>query len=140
MIAWPSREVMVSLMRYASVGAATNLAGYLAYLGLTHQGVDPKLAMSLLYALVVCLSFLGNRFWSFRHEGDMARAGLRYIFTNALGYVLNLLLLLFFVDFLKLNHAYVQFAAIFVVAGFQFVLLRVFVFSRPEGADPRIHT
>ncbi|WP_323015841.1 GtrA family protein [Devosia sp.] len=126
-------------MRYACVGAATNLIGYLAYLGLTHQGVDPKIAMSLLYGLVVCIGFLGNRFWSFRHEGNMARAGLRYIFTNALGYGLNLALLLFFVDFLKLNHAYVQFAAIFVVAGFQFVLLRVFVFSRPQGTDSRIH-
>ncbi|ODT82048.1 MAG: hypothetical protein ABS76_09450 [Pelagibacterium sp. SCN 64-44] len=138
MIAWPSRDVMTSLIRYASVGMATNLVGYLAYLGLTYWGADPKLAMTFLYAAVVCVGFLGNRFWSFRHKGDMASAGLRYVFTNVLGYGLNLALLLCFVDLMGFDHAYVQLAAIFVVAAFQFLLLRLFVFGRPQGDGSRV--
>lgn len=46
-----------------------------------------------------------------------------------MGYLLNLILLLLFVDWLDFPHQIVQGIAIVVVAIFLFVVLRIFVFA-----------
>lgn len=37
------------LMRYGTIGVLMNGAGFLVYLAMTSAGVEPKLAMTLLY-------------------------------------------------------------------------------------------
>ena len=56
-------------LRYAFVGLSSNLVLYLAYLGLTALGMGPRLAMSILYAVGVTVTFAVNRRWSFSHDG-----------------------------------------------------------------------
>jgi len=116
------------LVRYAVVGIASNLAGYLVYLFITWLGVGPKTAMTCLYLLGATVSFVGNRQWTFGHRGSIAAGALRFAFAHLLGYLLNLTLLVVFVDRLGFPHQLVQGIAIFVVAGFLFVLFRWFVF------------
>jgi putative flippase GtrA len=122
------------LVRYAVVGIATNLAGYAVYLLVTWAGVEPKLAMSCLYAIGATVSFLGNRTWTFGHRGNVAGAAARFAIAHLLGYLLNLALLVVFVDRLGFPHQLVQAVAVVVVALFLFVLFRVFVF--PGGRQP----
>ena len=122
---------MKQLARYAVVGIATNATGYLAYLLITWLGVGPKVTMTCLYLVAATASFLGNRRWTFSHRGHIGRNAIRFAVAHLLGYLLNLAILLVFVDHLGLAHQLVQVAAMFVVALFLFALFRLFVF--PAG-------
>lgn len=119
---------MKQLLRYAAVGVGSNVAGYLAYLALTWLGTGPKLAMTCLYVLGASVSFVANRAWTFAHRGSIGASALRFAIAHALGYLLNLSILVVFVDHLGFPHQAVQAVAIVVVALFLFALFRAFVF------------
>lgn len=121
------------ILRYAVVGISSNSIGYAAYLALTWLGVPFKLAMSFLYALSICISFLGNRNWTFEHRGNVMGAAWRFGLAHAIGYLLNLGLLTVFVDKLGYPHECVQAAAIFVLGSFLFVFFKTFVFRHYEA-------
>lgn len=124
------------LLRYGIVGLASNGAGYLAYLGLTAVGLPPKLSMTALYATATAIAFFGNRRFTFGDDGRIGPAALRFALVYLTGWVVNLCLLLVFVDHLGHPHWLVQGIAILVVAAMLFVLQRRFVFRHP--ADPRL--
>lgn len=123
------------LLSYAMVGGLSNLAGYALYLLLTHLGCTPKLTMTMLYAAGAAIGFFANRRFTFRHDGHVGSAGIRFMLAHASGYLLNLALLLLFVDGLGFAHQIVQAIAIVVVALFLFMLFRSFVFVQrsPES-------
>jgi putative flippase GtrA len=117
------------LFKYTLIGVLTNLLGYIIYLVLTNLGGSPKITMTALYAVGVGISFFANRRFTFQHKGHLGVTGYRYLIVQLLGYLLNLFLLLFFVDWLGYSHQLIQAIAVFVVAGFLFVLFRIFVFT-----------
>jgi len=120
-------------VRYAVVGLASNAFGYLLYLALTHLGMGHKLAMSLLYAVGVLQTFVFNKRWSFRFDGDATPALVRYATAYALGYIINLSALLLLVDQMGLPHQWVQGVMIVLVALLLFVAQRYWVFAKhPE--------
>lgn len=123
------------LFRYSLVGVVSNVVGYLIYLILTYMGGTPKLTMSLLYGIGATVGFFGNRSFTFAHQGSIVGAGWRYLISHCIGYLLNLSILILFVDKFGFAHQWVQGAAIFIVAVFLFLVFKVFVFpvSR-EGA------
>ena len=116
------------LFRYGLVGVVNNLLGYLAYLLLTYWGVDHKVAMTLLYILGSTIGFFGNRQWAFSHQGNVLSSALRYCVAHFCGYLMNLILLVVFVDKLGYPHQAVQALAIIVVAGFLYIMFKLFVF------------
>jgi putative flippase GtrA len=122
------------LLRYATVGVAHNLAGYLLYLLATHWGGEPKLVMSVLFALGIAVSFVFNRRWAFEHTGPAASSLCRFFAVYLLGYVLNFLALWIFHDQLGYAHQWVQAAATVSIAALSFLLNRYFVFSAPVTA------
>lgn len=117
------------LVRYGLVGVASNLSGYLVYLLITYWGVEPKKTMTLLYIVGAAIGFIGNRKWAFTHKGSMLKSGIRYFVAHFFGYLINLLILLTFVDRLGYPHQCVQAVAIIIVAGFLFLVFKHFVFS-----------
>lgn len=129
---WRGRSFK-SVVLYGVIGLASNLVGYAAYLVLTHMGSDPKLAMSLLYAIACSIGFFGNRRWTFDHQGNVLGSALRFLAAHFLGYLMNLSILVVFVDRLGYPHQAVQAVAIFVVAAFLYVAFRWFVFPRKMG-------
>lgn len=124
-----------SLFRYAIVGGATNLIGYLTYLFLTHLGSDPKVAMSCLYILGSLIGYFGNRNWTFEDSGRKLTSAFRYSIAHLLGYLINLTLLIFFVNKLGYPHQYVQAAAVVIVAAFLFVVFKIFVFQSTKSRE-----
>ncbi|MBI3481177.1 MAG: GtrA family protein [Nitrosomonadales bacterium] len=126
---------MLQLLRYGLVGIATNLALYGFYLLMTYLGIAPKPAMTAAYITGALIGFAGHRNWTFSHQGAVLGAGARYCIAHLMGYLLNFLILLMFVDKLGYSHQLVQAAAIFVVAGFLFVTFRYFVFPKTGHAD-----
>ena len=132
-----ARTLFPTLVRYAVVGLTTNAIGYGVYLLVTWMGVPPKMAVTLLYPVGAMVSFLGNRKWTFSHEGEALPSLVRYWVTHCMGYGLNWLLLYVFVDHLGHPHQWVQGIAVFVVAGFLFVMFRFFVFPH---VGPDMHS
>ena len=123
-----SGEPISQLFRYGMVGISTNLALYLLYLMITYLGIEPKSAMTLVYIAGVILGYIGHRNWTFGHKGAMLGSGARYFIAHLIGYLINFLILLTFVDKLGYAHQWVQAAAIIVVAMFLFLAFRYFVF------------
>lgn len=122
------------LLRYGLLGLATNIAGFLVYLLVTHLGAPPAATMSFFYAIGAILGFWGNKRLTFAHRGGVLASGMRYVLVHAVGYCLNLLLLLIFVNKLGYPHQWVQGAAILIVAGYLFLAFKFFVFAHPERA------
>ncbi len=121
-------------IRYATVGLGSNIVLYLAYLALTAAGIDSKLAMTLLYVLGVVQTFAFNKRWSFRHGGVRGATFVRYCASYALGYLINLGVLLVFVDRLGYPHQAVQGVMILALAILLFLLQKYWVF-RPTAAS-----
>lgn len=116
------------LIRYSIVGITANIIGYAVYILLTALGVSPKITISVLYSTLVVIGFFANRRFTFGHNNHIGLTAMRYLVVQLFGYLLNLSLLMLFVDWLGLAHQLVQFIAIIVVAIFLFVLSRFFVF------------
>jgi putative flippase GtrA len=116
------------LVRYAVVGGGINLLLYLGYLLIHHWGLDPKISMSLIYALGVCIGFFSHRKWTFAQTGDTRKSIIRFLCAHAMGYCINFLILFIFVDHFAYPHAWVQGISIFVVAIFLFIIFKYWVF------------
>ena len=125
-------KTLRQLFRYGMIGLLTNFLGYALYFFLTYLWSSPKLTMTVLYSAGALIGFFAN-------DGRIGVAGMRYMFAQLLGYLLNLSLLVLFVDRLGFAHQLVQAVAIVVVAIFLFVLLRFFVFAPqlPENGAMR---
>ncbi|WP_092441178.1 MULTISPECIES: GtrA family protein [unclassified Pseudomonas] len=133
----PSQMVFRQFFRYAMIGVLTNFCGYAVYLFLTYLWGAPKLTMTLLYSVGALIGFIANRRFTFRHDGHIGIAGSRYLLVQLTGYLLNLLLLTLFVDWMGFTHQLVQAVSIIVVAVFLFVLSRVFVFA-PQPTEKEV--
>ena len=115
-------------IRYALVGLGSNAASYLVYIIVTWLGVESKTAMTWLYLLGAIQTFFFNKQWSFRFHGAPVPALARYAVAYALGYAVNLLGLMFFVDHVGMPHQVVQGAMIVTVAVLLFVAQKYWVF------------
>ena len=123
-----SKKTLRQFFSYALIGVLTNISGYAIYLLLTNLWGAPKITMTVLYIVGASAGFFANRRYTFRHHGSIGLAGVRYLLAQTAGYLLNLTLLLVFVDWLGVAHQIIQAIAIIVVAIFLFVVLRFFVF------------
>ena len=121
------------IIRYGFVGVLSNLVGYVIYLALTNYYSAPKVTATLLYAVGAMVGFMGNRSFTFRSNDRLVGTGVRYIFVYFLGYLLNIWLLFYYSDRLGYRHEWVQAAAIFVVAAFLFIAMKLFVFRGVEN-------
>lgn len=119
------------LSSYILVGIGSNFLGYLLYL-LGAFWLDPKVAMTVLYFTGIGISYIGNRKFTFPEARSSSFTLIRYFAVYLLGYILNLFLILFFVDILGYQHQLVQGIAILLVAIFLFIGLRFMVFTHPR--------
>ena len=117
------------LLRHGIVGTSINLIGYSIYLLMTYIGLNPKIVMSTLYIIATTVGFFTSQKWIFQHKGNFFGTGMRYIIAHALGYLLNLSILIIAVDHLGHPHYWVQAISIFIVAFFLFLLCKFFVFK-----------
>lgn len=127
----------LQLVRYGVVGVASNGASYLIYLLITTLGLEAKLAMTLVYLVGASIGFVGNRKWTFDHNGAATSAALRYVLAHTFGYLLNLTILYVFVDIYGYPHQWVQAVAIIVVAGFLFTIFKFMVFNDSKSVSKK---
>ena len=120
---------MKKLVRYGLVGLASNAAAYVAYLVLAEVGGSPIVSMTCVYLVAATIGFWGNRQLTFAHRGSPFGAAGRYLLAYAVGYAINLGMLLVLVDGYGYPHPLVQAVAILVVASYLFLALTFFVFT-----------
>lgn len=129
---------MIQLIRYGLVGVSSNFAVYCVYLLITYYGIEPKIAMTMMYIIGALFGFVGHRRWSFAHNGDYKSAALRFVMAHLFGYLLNFMILFTFVDRLGYAHQWIQAAAIIIVAGVLFLAYKYFVFPEEALHDSKI--
>ena len=122
------------LVRYGIVGVASNASIYVLYLVLTAVGMEPKLAMSLLYMVGVLQNFVFNKSWTFRYVGQGRAAFWRHVILYVVGYLVQLLLLTLMVDTLHWRHQWVMAGVVVVMAVFFFLGQKFWVFRRSSTA------
>ena len=90
----PNQKTSRQIFSYALIGVLTSFLIYLFCLLLTYLWGAPKSTMTALYFLGVSIGFFANRRFTFRHDGGIGVAGVRYLLAQVRGYLLNLVLLL----------------------------------------------
>jgi putative flippase GtrA len=123
---------LIQFLRFAVVGLASNALGFCWYLLLTWLGFGPKVAMTLLFVIGTLQTFVFNKRWSFQYSGTDNSVLLRYLASYGLGYLVNLVMLVWLVDYARFPHALVQAALIFLVAILMFLLQKFWVFRNPS--------
>ncbi|WP_290512922.1 GtrA family protein [Aeromicrobium sp.] len=126
---------MRQLIRYGLIGLTSNAIAFGIYVLITAWGSAPTVAMTIVYLTAATISFFANRKLTFGHDGSMWSAGGRYVVAHGIGYLLNLAILVVLVDRLGYSHVWVQGLAIFVVAGYLFLMFKFFVFAAPRQTD-----
>ena len=130
-----AHRTLGELIRFGVVGIAHNLLGYLVYLLITWLGVDPKLAVAILYPLGTAFSYWANRRWTFGHQGQVIHSMSRYLAMHVFGYLLNIAIIYVGVDLLQFPHQLVQLFAMFFLAGLFFLISKFVVFSHREVSE-----
>lgn len=85
------------MLRYTIAGLTTNTVNYLTFLLLLWMQVPPVRAAVLCYALGVILSYLAQRYWTFKSQSSHGRDVPRFIAAYAVGLavtVVSMILLL----------------------------------------------
>ena len=129
------KRASIEFLRYAIVGLVSNAIGYIIYIALTLVNFEPKLAMSLIYGLIVLQTFIFNKNWTFRFGGADTPALMRYVISYLMGYVINLTSLVILVDHAGLPHELVQGMTILGVAALLFLAQKYWVFRPGTSGD-----
>lgn len=119
----------IQVLRFGFIGLASNLVLYFLYLGLTNIGVGYKFAMSLVYIVGVFQTFIFNKKWTFNNHGDLSVTFMRYVILYGVGYLINLGILILGVDQFGYPHQWVQGGVIVFLAGFLFLMQKLWVFK-----------
>lgn len=132
------KQTAFQFLRYGIVGLVSNAIGFILYILLTTVGIRPKLAMSLLYIVGTLQTFLFNKKWTFSYNGKLRSTFGRYFSIYAAGYLINLSVLILFVDRLGYQHQWVQGIMILVLAVFLFVMQKLWVFRHVLAPGSRL--
>ena len=117
------------LITFVLIGLINNLIGYSLYLFLTYLGIEPKKSMTLLFLLIMFTGFFFNRKYTFSYEKKLLFTSIGYSLLYLFGYLVNLLILIIFVDYLKFQHQLIQAFATFFIALINFIILKFFIFK-----------
>lgn len=128
-----SLHALRQLVYFGVIGITINALGYLLYLFLTSQGINPKNVVTVFYFIGTILTFLLNKSVTFSYKGRSNRAFWRFLLAYGFGYFVNLSGLIIGVDWLEFPHQLVQAVMIIVVGLMLFILQKLWVFRSHGG-------
>lgn len=91
------------ISRFIFVGILNTIVGYGAYFILLYFNIYYIFALLISHIIGVTNSFIWNKKWTFRSEGNTRREGLKFSSVYGITFILNLFILTFFVEGLKLT-------------------------------------
>lgn len=128
-----NKKILMQLFLYGITGFVLNSLGFAVYVAITWFGIEPKLAMTFLYGLGVVISFFVNKNLVFGVQHTRCSVFVKFVLAHIGGYIINFLLLYYFYGSMGYAHKVVQFAAIFIVAFYLFIVFKFLVFREPSS-------
>jgi putative flippase GtrA len=116
------------LSLFVIVGGVNTALTYALYAGLVWVGYHYLLALTIEYAIGILAGFIANRQWTFADRDRKGPALLRYMATYCGVYVLNAVLLTFFVECADLHTLLAQLFALGIATLFSYMAQRWWVF------------
>ena len=119
-------------IKFCIVGV-TNLSLYLAVFWLITRLVHLHYIIGSIGGFIVAVtwSFAINLHWTFKHkEGDRKKQYIKFIISNIISMCINLVLLAFFIEVIKLYDILAQLICSFIVAFFNFGLNKFWTFKK----------
>jgi putative flippase GtrA len=116
-------------IRYVLTGIITNASALCLFYLFVRIGFDPKIVLSILYVLSICLAFIMNKQWSFSHSGMITKPAVRYIIAYVVCYFVNLFALDYFTRLKGYSPLIVQSFAVVIAASFLFFVQKFWIFK-----------
>jgi putative flippase GtrA len=91
------------ISRFIFVGILNTIVGYGAFFLLLYLNIYYILALLISHIIGVTNSFVWNKKWTFRSEGNARREGIKFFSVYGIIFMINLFILTFFVEVLKLT-------------------------------------
>lgn len=124
------------LARFVVVGVSNTGLGLLVIFGCkAYLGVGDAAANFIGYALLIVVSFVMNRQWTFKDTGDPAASLQRFVLVLAAAYLANLGTTLAAIDLLHVDDYLAHVLGIGPYAAVGYVGSRYFVFTAPRPAE-----
>jgi putative flippase GtrA len=129
-------EEIKKIVKFAIVGLMNSAVSYGTYSALLFFFHVPYLASLLLsWCIGITAGFAGHRYWTFRSRGDRKKEITRFLMINALFCLLNMPLLLFFVELVKLNPYSAQLLTMVILAAISYMANRFWIFRHSSGLE-----
>ncbi len=126
------------LFRYAIIGLTLNFLGYLIYLTLTSLWLSPFATITISYPLGVIAGYFVHKRHTFREQKELESSQfIRFVVIYVIGFFLNWLLLFIFHEKLGYHHQLSAIIAIFIIAGFLFILMKFFIFTSVKNKQSK---
>jgi putative flippase GtrA len=109
-----SHDGFKRLSRFVIVGGLNTALTYALYAGLVWYGYHYLLALTIEYIIGILAGFIANRQWTFASRDRIGPALFRYMATYCGVYVLNAVLLMFFVESAGLDKLLAQLCALVI--------------------------
>jgi putative flippase GtrA len=120
------------IARFGIVGITSNTIGYALYLLFTWLGVPYLIATTVLYIIGTIMGYFGNKKFTFGDTQQIHKTIFWYVLAYLGGYIILYAMMYVFVERMHVFHAYVQLAAIGVVAVYLFFMMRFVVFKERQ--------
>ena len=120
------------LVRFVIVGGVNTALTYALYAGLVWYGIHYLLALTIEYAVGILAGFIANRQWTFANRDHIGPALFRYIAMYCGVYVLNAVLLTFFVELADMHKLLAQLFALGIATIASYIAQRRWVFRNTE--------
>lgn len=109
------------ISRFIFVGILNTILGFGIYFILLSLNVYYMLALLISHLICVTHSFIWNKKWTFKSKGDGRREGLKFISVYSITFLINLLILAFFVEKLMFDPKVGQIFALGIVTMMSFL-------------------
>jgi len=113
--------------RFGIVGIFSNGIFFFVFYILIQAGISRFVAATICYISAVLFSFALNKNWSFEFTGNWQKPFAKYSITYLIGYLIVITMHYYFFRF-GWSPTIIQLAAIFVVTGFNFFVMKLVVF------------
>ncbi len=123
------KELAGALTRFLTVGVLNTLIGLsVIYLCKWLLEIGDTLSNLIGYAIALTFSFVVNKQWSFRHQGESGPALVKFLLVIAIAYLANLGTVLLLIEGLSVNSYVSQALGIVPYTALSFLGLRYFAF------------
>jgi putative flippase GtrA len=117
-------------LKFVVVGVTNTLGGYAFYAALLVLGMNYALALTLEYVAGIAYGFLLNKRWTFKAQAKSAQQASRFVALYGFIYVLNVTLLMIFVERLALSPYLAQIFILGFLTLLSFVVQKHWIFTK----------